>query len=186
MTIYPRRRSKSDHPEPCASRATQDYSARLHARSTPGLARGSVPYARVPDACSTFGDPVPDANSTFDNNDDTEVVDMPQIIQDAPAPGRVDSADYESIVFLPAPEPRRRTRKDTIRKGIYIDTVTRDGSVVRELFGSPTIECPGCGALAVCRMPPILASLQNDGTELACLPHHGGCGSGLKMRPPCR
>ncbi len=171
MTIYPRKRSKSPHPT--QRRVTRDYAIRPRASTWPAwptskLARGSVPNARM-----TFDESVPEARATFDDDedDDTKVMDIHPMLQDPP-----------ELIVPRLITPARRSRKETIRRGIYIDTVDRDGQVVRELFGSPFIECPGCGALAVCRMPPVLASLQKDGTEFACLPHHGGCGGGLKTK----
>jgi len=137
--------------------------------ATSRLARGSVP-----DACMTFDN---------DEDDETRVMSIRPMIQDSPAFTNRMSTNNDIATFTSYP-PQRRSRKETIRQGIYIDTVTRDGRIIRELFGSPAIECPGCGALAVCQMPPVLASLQEDGTEFACLPHHGGCGGGLK-RSPC-
>ncbi len=179
VTIYPRKRSKSSHP--VQRRVTREYAIRNRPSTWPAwptrkLARGSVPSARM-----TFDERVPDACSTFDDDDDTTVTDIRPMLQDPPVLASIASVSRGSVAPLPAASARR-ARKETIRRGIYIDTVDRNGQVVRELFGSPLIECPGCGALAVCRMPPVLASLQEDGTEFACLPHHGGCGGGLKTR----
>jgi hypothetical protein len=160
-------RSRKPHPVPTSRPIPEDYISRKYTNSALRFARGSAQNAMT---------------SVDDDDSDAEtlVVDMPFMSPNATS--HVSRADDDSIPPLPA-APARRARKETIRRGIYIDTVTRNGSVVRELFGSPTIECPGCGALAVCRMPPILASLQDDGTEFACLPHHGGCGGGLKTKP---
>lgn len=52
-----------------------------------------------------------------------------------------------------------------------------------EYFTAPFRGCPMCGATAITRMPPVLASQQTDGTTAVCHPGFGGCNTGFEVTP---
>lgn len=48
-----------------------------------------------------------------------------------------------------------------------------------EFFAPPFMACPRCHEFAICRLPPVLASIQPDGTDAVCHPAHSGCNHGF-------